>query len=97
MVEEVRETCKCGKPFKRLGKRYENHVASCDGTPFKRGKTVAAVKKSNALDATIYDLERRRDELGRDADRMELMVLRTKNQRDAIAAAIEGLKEAKKE
>lgn len=26
---------KCGKPYINLGKRYEHHVATCDGKPYK--------------------------------------------------------------
>ena len=38
MAELVKATCpKCGKPYQRIGERFDEHVAECDGTPYRKG------------------------------------------------------------
>jgi hypothetical protein len=72
-LEAVKATCdKCLRPYKRLGKKYDEHIASCDGktpyvakTPGTRAPAAPPAPPS-ALDSTLKECQRAEDSLGRE-------------------------------
>lgn len=85
---EVKGRCgKCGKPYYRLGKRYEEHVASCDGSVKyvepapRRAAAAPAADPLKAMDGTTRRA-------------IETSILALKAQRSALEGEILGINSA---
>ena len=98
-------TCKkCGKPYLRGGKKFEEHEAICDGKPWQqkvvRHRTAAPAppeppKPQTPLEKAIGDLELRRAGLTRDREVLMHQVEIMDKESTAIDQALEKLREAK--
>lgn len=72
--EPVRTKCgKCSRPYKRAGKWFDEHTATCDGTPYDPSKATpgkrAAAKPTappSALDSTLMECRRAKESLGKE-------------------------------
>jgi hypothetical protein len=100
--EAVRGTCqKCGRPFRRLGKWYEDHQAKCDGAPWKLGAPAkkrsppAAAAPPSALDSTLQECQRAEDALGREIMLVKVHLDRLMKEAAAIAEVKRKILEAK--
>jgi len=77
---------KCQKPYFRLGKRYDDHVASCDGTPFISSRPRVSQAEPAAPAPTPMPVGT--------AKALDLSIEALKAQRSALEAEISGINSA---
>ena len=97
---------KCRKPYLRLGKRYEKHVASCDGTPWaastprvSRSQPKVPVEEAHVspLDQLITFSKCRRLDLERQKELVKAQVTIIDNEMASIDRTLAFLQQAKRE
>lgn len=112
MGEQIGKCLKCGKPYERLGTRYEKHVAACSGkawvprVPRKRGKHGqggAHVKYEDTsghlstLDQVIAFSKNRRLDLLRQKELVKEQIVLIENEIQHLDSTMDLLQTAKKE
>lgn len=90
----VLATCeKCGKPYYKTGKRFEAHVAACDGkkyvAPKKRAPRTEALPTPPSViyEQTLQSLRARREALQAELDGLDLAIERIEKLKGAGGAA----------
>ena len=98
--EPVKKYCEkgCGKPFKRLGKWYEDHVSGCDGKQYRPTKRerVAARTPKTPVDEAVADLEKKLAILDDQIERQQRAVDDSRGYRKVLQDTLDNLKKAEK-